>query len=112
LLPCRRETRLGADGVCIVQTVVIHMSISWSLGDRSTATSLQFTTRVLRRNCAILMPHYVCIAAGLLLDGHAVRNCKDSDDCQAGKQIDRALPPIGVLRRVPNQEAPTATAAA
>jgi hypothetical protein len=39
-LPCRRETRLGADGVCIVETVVIHMSISWSLGDRSTATSL------------------------------------------------------------------------
>jgi hypothetical protein len=58
------------------------------------------------------MPHYVCIAAGLLLDGRAVRNCKDSDELQAGKQIDRALPSIGVLRRVPNQEVPTATAAA
>src|SRR5450631_89053 len=37
---CRPETRLGADSVCIVETVVIHMSISWSLGDRSTTTSL------------------------------------------------------------------------
>jgi hypothetical protein len=37
---------------------------------------------------------------------------KNSDELQAGKQIDRAMPPIGVLRRVPNQEAPTATAVA
>jgi hypothetical protein len=42
LLPCRRGTRLGADRACSVKTVVVHMSISWSLGDRSTATSMQF----------------------------------------------------------------------
>jgi hypothetical protein len=44
LLPCRRGTRLGTRGARarIVETIVIHLSISWSLGDGSTATSLQF----------------------------------------------------------------------
>jgi hypothetical protein len=57
---------------------MIHMSISWPFGDRSTATSLQFRACLLRQNCAGRMTHYVCIAAGLLPAGASSeerRNC-------------------------------------
>jgi hypothetical protein len=41
-LPRRRGMRFGTRRARIVETVVIHLGISWSLDDRSIATSVQF----------------------------------------------------------------------